>query len=296
MTCFHPLTAWYGDFNCATGKRSVTFDHRKAVLPDSISLPCGQCVGCRLAKSRSWAMRCINEASLHEQSCFVTLTYDDSNLPSDGSLVLSDLQKFFKRLRKCVGEGVRYYACGEYGDLSNRPHYHAIIFGWRPDDGILLKGKAPNQIYYSGQLASLWPFGISSFGGVTFDSCAYTARYVMKKLTGKREVEYQGKTPEFCVMSRRPGIGREWFKRYGKEVMLNDNIPVFGKKLTLRPPRYYDSLFEQNGGDLDSLKVKRKSALLQSIERDPDNFTPRRLLHREKACSGALISKNNRSI
>ena len=97
-------------------------------------LPCGQCYACRLNKSRDWATRCVLEAKMHDKNCFITLTYNDDNLPQDLSLHKEDFVKFMKRLRKNTGEKIRFYMAGEYGSLYQRPHYHACLFGYRPDD------------------------------------------------------------------------------------------------------------------------------------------------------------------
>ncbi len=125
MPCYHPLSA----FQCADG--SIVFHERRWYnTVKTLSLPCGQCIGCRLERSRQWAMRCMHEAQLHENNCFITLTYDNTHLPSDGSLHYKDFQLFIKRLRKKFGNTrIRYYMAGEYGENFGRPHFHACIFG-----------------------------------------------------------------------------------------------------------------------------------------------------------------------
>ena len=129
MTCYHPLTAYWAISK--NGDRSITFDINKSCGSGAvIKLPCGQCVGCRLERSRQWAVRCMHEASLYKRNCFITLTYSNEYLPPNMSLVKSDFQKFMKRLRKRCGSSVRYYYCGEYGENFGRPHYHAILFGF----------------------------------------------------------------------------------------------------------------------------------------------------------------------
>ena len=115
MVCLSPLEAWYSKELNVTGKRSLVFDKREALTGIPVKIPCGQCIGCRLQKSLDWAVRCVHEKSLHEESSFVTLTYDDEHLPANGSLVYRDFQLFMKRYRKITGSGVRFLMCGEYG-------------------------------------------------------------------------------------------------------------------------------------------------------------------------------------
>jgi len=94
MACFHPLQAYQLD----TGE--IQFHDSGRGHP--LELPCGQCIGCRLERSRQWAIRCVHEASMHENNCFITLTYAPEYLPPDGGLIKSDFQKFIKRLRKSI--------------------------------------------------------------------------------------------------------------------------------------------------------------------------------------------------
>ena len=132
MACYHPMPA----VRLANG--DVTFVSRTKVDGHAIYLPCGQCVGCRLERSRQWAVRCMHERSMHERACFVTLTYDDEHLPPGKSLNYPDVQKFLRRLRKRVGVPIRFYLCGEYGDDTDRPRYHICLFGFDFPDKALL--------------------------------------------------------------------------------------------------------------------------------------------------------------
>lgn len=183
---------------------------------DGIPFPCGQCLACRINKRRAWTLRLLLEYFIHEKASFVTLTYTDDNLPLslDGYPVLCkrDVQLFFKRLRKRYGEGIRYYACGEYGPKTKRPHYHCIIFGVAPDeldeDWFYFGGKSgPYQPRYCrpSPLYETWQLGIVHVGEVNQHSIQYCAGYVTKKITRKSD----GLTPEFQLMSRRPGIGTQ---------------------------------------------------------------------------------------
>ena len=227
MACFHPIDAW------RNAKRGITFDHSKAV-GFGLKLPCGQCVGCRLERSRQWAMRCVHEASLYDDNCFITLTYDAEHLPADGSLNKKHFQDFMKRLRsRFVERRIRFYHCGEYGVQYRRPHYHALLFNFDFVDKRLFKEVNGHRLYTSDDLALCWKLGFSSVGAVTFESAAYVARYIMKKVTGDpAEDHYRGVNsetgeltrllPEYTTMSRRPGIAREWYERFSQTPTSNN--------------------------------------------------------------------------
>ena len=130
MPCFSPLDGYRSRTVNASGKRSIVFDIHEGFHDRPVSVPCGQCVGCRLEKSRQWAMRCVHEASLYDENCFITLTYDDEFLPVGGSLDKGAFPRFMKRLRKKFEpRRIRFYHAGEYGDRFGRPHYHALLFG-----------------------------------------------------------------------------------------------------------------------------------------------------------------------
>ncbi len=291
MPCYHPLSA----FQCADGS-IVFYESKRHDTVKSLSLPCGQCVGCRLERSRQWAIRCMHEAQMHTQNCFITLTYDDAHLPSDRSLHYRDFQLFIKRLRKRYpGRRIRYYMAGEYGENFGRPHWHACIFGLDFDDKKLWKRTSANSLLYrSENLELLWPFGYSSIGEVTFESAAYVARYIMKKVTGKNAAEhYQeidpdtgeitNRTPEFTKMSLKPGIGYEWYKQYTSDVYPHDYVVVRGKKV--KPPKYYDKKYKiDNPYEFDELLyIREKSAKLNYA----DN-TPERLLVKEQVTKAKL--------
>lgn len=292
MTCFHPLTA-YREQNGAI----VFHDNGKG---EPIEIPCKQCWGCRLEYSREWALRCVHEASLHEDNCFITLTYNPENLPPDGSLRKSDFQKFIKRLRKNTGAKIRYYHCGEYGDKNNRPHYHAILFGFNFTDWIyLFDSPAGVPIYTSPTLEKIWQKGFVTVGTVTFESAAYVARYVMKKLNGKLKNQVNPKTdlkhyeryndftgeitsviPEYSTMSRgrRPdgGIGHRWISKYKSDCYPKDFTTVNGMRV--KPPKAYDRYLKEIDPEMyDDIKQGRLMAGYNS----PDN-TVQRLSDREK--------------
>lgn len=272
MACDFPQKAFRSlVLNPETGKRPMTFNPLKAANSDNpVILPCGKCMGCRLERSRQWAVRINHEAQLYAENSFVTLTYEDKNLPADYGLDLRELQLFLKRLRfELSPKKIRFYACGEYGEETLRPHYHLIIFNHHFTQKTVYSIKRGHRLYTSPQLTSLWPHGLATFGTVTFESAAYVARYVTKKITGDMAQLHYCRIhpvtgnicnvkPEFSVMSRRPGIGGGWYKKFKSDVYPSDFIVHNGHKL--RPPRFYDKQLTEK--ELHIYKLRRKAASL----------------------------------
>lgn len=324
MPCYKPLEAWYAKEVNESGKRSLVFNRSYAEQPDQpINISCGQCVGCRLERSRQWAVRCMHEASMHENNCFITLTFSPEGLTrrnaefrkeekenpdrvkgwNEVGIHPRDFQLFMKRLRKKFGKGVRYYYCGEYGETNNRPHYHACMFNLDLPDRRLWKMSNGIPLYRSEILEELWPYGYSTIGEVTFESAAYVARYVMKKVNGEMAneqgtyVRHDSETgeasfvkPEYCAMSRRPGIGKTWFEKYKEDVYPNDFVILRGKKC--RPPKYYDKLLEVD----DTFKYDDiKMARVENAYKWVDEQTPERLKAKEK-CKEKQIEKLVRNL
>ncbi len=266
MECFYPITGYQGpDGKVRPGTRQTT-------PGKSITIACGQCTGCRLERSRQWAVRIMHEAQMHEDTCWITLTYNKKHLPEDKSLVKADFQKMIKRWRRWLikPEVLRYYMCGEYGEEDHRPHYHACIFGQNFPDQTLWRQKNGNKLYRSKTLEKLWPFGHSEIGTLTQESAGYTARYIMKKQTGDKgvieygisfdhetgEVQRESRIPPYNAMSLKPGIGRSWIQKYHNEVYLLDEVISNGHPS--RPPRYYDSYLERiNPEGHERLKATR---------------------------------------
>ena len=209
-----------------------------------VKTPCGQCMSCRLNNARMWSIRIMHEMKYHPASCFVTLTYSDEWLPEDGMLCKEDLQLFFKRLRKNTGLKLRYFACGEYGDRFGRPHYHAIIFGLPINSDIFKKMRYDNESKGYIGYCSAWPFGWVYVGTVSIDSANYVAGYVTKKLKGKAKDDVIRKNDRFvdcfCLMSRRPGIGRRYLDDYADEIAGRGFLVAKGNKTAI--PRYYKDL------------------------------------------------------
>ncbi len=296
MACYKPISA-YRDRSGFVG-----FKH----FEDSydIQLPCGQCIGCRLEKSRQWAVRMTHESQMHEETSFITLTYRPEDLPADLSVNVCHFQDFMKKLRERLSpRKIRFFHCGEYGELCascglpraecrcfqyvptlGRPHYHAIIFGFSFPDRSYLKTVNGCRYYESAFLEDVWSFGFVVVGDVTFESCAYVARYVVKKMNGQRAHDHylvldsrtgevKKVSPEYCTMSRRPGVGHSFIKEFGAEVFQSDSVVLRG--IEMKPPRYYEQFYD--GLELEAVKGERGVA---SRKRDFDN-TPDRLRVRE---------------
>lgn len=297
MPCYHPIPAFL------TKDGRVIF-HDGGGVARFLSLPCGRCVGCRLERSRQWAVRILHETKCHEQNCFLTLTYDDAHLPRDRSLDYSVFQKFMKRFRKRIGVPVRFYMCGEYGEQFDRPHYHACIFGYDFPDKVVFSETRGNELWTSPLLESLWPYGFSTVGAVTFESAAYVARYCVKKVNGDlakdhyRLVDVEtgeifDRVPEFGHMSlKNGGIGAAWLRKYMSDVYPRDFVLARGHKS--KPPRYYDVMYRRHDrAGFDALKDKRVVDM-----RDQKRYidcTARRLADR-KECAEARVNLYRRTL
>lgn len=295
MVCYFPLE---GFMTLADG---FVMDRNHPRITGPMTVSCGQCIGCRLERSRQWAIRCVHETQMHADNCFITLTYDDDNLPFGGTLHRPDFQKFMKRLRKNQGP-CRVFYCGEYGETTLRPHYHAILFGWRPPDPELFQND-DNKLYQSKILSDIWGLGHASFGEATFETAAYVARYVTKKITGPAaETHYETvdpetgeiytRVPEFNGMSRRPGIGLEWVKKYGKDTYSKDEVILRGK--AMKPPRAYDRQFEiTDPRTWQRVKLNRaKTAKENDPTRDPEYRKSRRLYAGNKITTQRMQKRN----
>lgn len=281
VACYRPIRA----FQRADG--AVVFVERGEIRR-ALFLSCGQCIGCRETRARHWAVRCMHEAQLHASNWFVTLTYSDENL-SSLSLVYRHFQLFMKRLVSRCGP-VRFFMCGEYGDESQRPHFHALLFGLELTDLVFYKETEKGRLWTSPFLESVWQKGFVVVGAVTMESASYVSRYVLKKRTGDMAREHyeavDGDTgevvdrePEFCRMSLRPGIGASWFDRYGAEVFgpdgTLDRVVLEGKEMS--PPKYYLKLLaRKRAEDSEYVRWKREEAAgLSDEERSSERLKVR---------------------
>jgi len=252
VPCNHPLPAWRPRQPNENGKFKPTFTFNEADTSQKMELPCGRCIGCRLEHARQWAMRIMHETKSHQENHFLTLTYDDDRLPPNYSLRPIDFTNFMKRLRR-AGKQVRYYQCGEYGERTSRPHHHAVMFNLHLDDlRSIPRARDAHTLYRSNFLDKVWNHGTVTVGQVTFESAAYVASYVTKKITGPAaDAYYMGRVPEYATMSRRPGIGRAYYDRYRQELDDHDTVVVRGH--LMRPPRYYDAIRTKEDPDAQAL-------------------------------------------
>lgn len=273
--------------------------YAEAVRYTSREIPCGQCYACRLQYSREWADRCMMEMQYHDESWFLTLTYDDEHLPivhgfdkETGevfdfmSLQKKDLQDFNKRLRSQLfrdykkahpgGETpprFRFYACGEYGDRTYRPHFHGIYFGLAIPDLEFYRSDGRFSYYTSEYLKRIWQRGFVVVARACWETAAYCARYVMKKSKGMNKAVYDdfGIEPEFVLMSRGGsspdgnnlgGIGKRYFDEHGKEMFEYDRVYVDTGKDSKEfvPPRYFKKLFDKVDAAAASQKVQERMA------------------------------------
>ena len=267
--------------------------------PDSVQvIRCQQCASCRLKSSFDWAIRCSLEAEEHEHNYFVTLTYDDFHLPRgefvdfkgdvyDSNLRLKDCQLFLKNLREWErtvnsNTGVKVFYCGEYGDLNGRPHYHLCLFGVSNIPDLVFQRRSGEFNYYKSVLyESFWsdkslglgiPRGFVDITDLSFDTVAYTARYVMKKQKGlikKDFLEFYNtlsdplplRTQPFICMSRRPGLAASYYER-NKGQILSEDLIKDQKKFKLyavMPARYFSKLLERDfPDDYEVIKNKRR--------------------------------------
>lgn len=301
MPCYKPLKGFRSRVLTKNGKRGIVFSASEGFVDRPVELACGRCIGCRLEYSRQWAIRMYHESSLYPRNCMLTLTLDDDHLPPDGGLDKTLFPGFMKRLRKKFGAGPRYFHAGEYGDQFGRPHYHAILFNFDFDDKVPFKVRNGYQTYLSESLSKLWKFGLHEIGSVTFESAAYCARYVVKKITGDEADahytrcdpdtgEFFRVQPEFATMSRRPGIGQPWLDKYQRDVFPSDEVVMRG--VSMKPPKAYSRRFELLSPK--EFEIVRRRRLERASAHKADN-TPERLRVREQVTL-ARISQLKREV
>lgn len=276
MSCYRPKTIKH-----SPKKNNINYK-------PEIQVPCGRCVGCERDNAKRWCQRMVHEAKLYELgygSCMVTLTYDDKHVPTNkhGCMTLKKihLQNFVKRLRYYYPERkIRYFGCGEYGSKTERPHYHIVLFNisFREDKYVLpvqynydaakffTKGQ-DKLLYGSHVLKKAWTDGNSSITLFSPALAMYVAKYVVKDavMWRKRE-EYKGmREPMFGIMSLKPGLGADYYKRYKDQWFDLDIVTVGGMKM--KPHRYYEKLLDRE--DPERLE-KVKKARLEKLKQDEE--------------------------
>ena len=297
MTCFHPRYIWLKD-NYPVKKPSeedmkrlnkASFKPRNGYY--CIQIPCGNCIGCKLDHASEWAVRCSMELKTFQgEACFITLTYNNKSLPLNekGEITLKekDVVDFLKRLRKKekgkytvynpiskkYENSIRYFYCGEYGPTTGRPHYHMIIFNWKPNDLRYWKtNKKGVAMYKSKMLQNTWGNGFITVQDCNFNTSAYTARYTLKKagLQSKRrdyyykeEIDFKtgeikikkkfvkeihDKEPEYIRMSRMPGIGWYYWNENKTQIKRDRGVWIQqnGTGKLKRIPRYMRKKWEE---------------------------------------------------
>lgn len=245
----------------------------------TFQLPCGKCISCRLEYARQLAIRCVHEASMWQENCFITLTYRDEELGT-GKLNYLDCQKFMKGVRnyrftcllndlfpnenqkrqrklwkqlekekrKTLYETIKvgFFVAGEYGEKNKRKHWHIIVFNWKPQDCVhKYTTERGDKVYSSVTLGELWPRGISEVGSVTFESAGYCARYAAKKLVHGKDDEHDY-TP-ISKRSSKNAIGKRWIEKNWRDVFDHGRL-VFKKGdeyIQCGIPRYYEKWFQK---------------------------------------------------
>lgn len=224
----------------------------KRASGSNMYVPCGHCIACRIQRTSQWSLRLMNELMYWDnKAVFLTLTYDDEHLPKDLSLHKDDLQRFFKRLRRDIDFPVKYYACGEYGDLTFRPHYHAIVFGLPYD-------KNGRQLVKDNwTMCDSLRFDFDNrkkkeqgFAPVSPDDIRYVCGYIQKKYNGKKAEDLYGdKLPPFSLSSR--GLGLR-YALDNKQKIADGEITFRGYPVSI--PRYY---LKKLALDSDMVKAQR---------------------------------------
>lgn len=268
---------------------------------------CGSCIGCQLDRAQDWTTRLVQELHFHADASFCTLTYSDEWLPANHSLSIRHMQLLIKRLRRAIApKRISYFIAGEYGEKTQRPHYHAIIFGHdlRGPKVIGMSRNGEHKRYNSPALQALWsdpetrsPFGLVEVGSVTPASISYIAGYCVKKvgqaltpIVIDENGEFVPAEPEFILASRNPAIGLRYWQKYGRQAVNHDNVVIDGD---IRPlPKYYSKkLAEDYPEEVIPIKTKR----IQRSKVNAAHRTRARLAVREQV-TNARISQRKKTL
>lgn len=270
MECLYPRKVWRSKTGIKeNGRWPIVFRPQDGIPSSEMTIACGYCRSCRINKTRQWATRIMCEAEGHIKNCFITLTYKEECVGM--SLVKKDFQNFIKKLRKKLTKEkirIKYIYCGEYGKMKMRPHFHACIFGYDfPDREVLKKSGNRSILYRSAELETLWTYGYSSIGELTWRSAAYVASYIQKKIYGEMATEvYEDKIPEYANMSLRPAIGKEWAVKNMRDMYPRDVFVLKGGKI-IRPPRYFDRVLEKVDKEEFKRVVERRTEKIKEKEK-----------------------------
>ncbi|QCS36894.1 replication initiation protein [Tortoise microvirus 21] len=246
--------------------------------PLGVKIPCGRCMACRINKRTEWCVRLLHELEYWDhKASFITLTYDDAYLHLSG-LVKRDLQTFFKRLRKRYKD-IKYYAVGEYGEENLRPHYHAIVFGFKPNDLYFQEESRGRKRYTSKELDSIWKLGRTNVGVVEPDTVQYVCGYVVKKLGGDlANYVYGPKQRPFALISK--GLGLRHVLDNKEKYQENPEVIRKGKRLAL--PRYYRVKAEVNPIKIEGASLKSQVKYAEELEKSASQTFQKQNEQREK--------------
>lgn len=301
MKCYNPRLAfvnpdggkplftkyrWSQFIHTASGFRPPSFDKIRTEFPNvygkPLKMPCGKCDACRLEQARDRAVRCVHESKTRGAGSFLTLTY--STVPPGGSYDESDIVLFVKKLRKALGSRqIKTFGCAEYGDRGGRPHFHLLVFGFDfPDRYVWRAGSehgSGHTSYRSPLLEKLWTHGHCELGSLTFESASYVARYTQKKCKKKQN---NGLKPEKAVcISRRPGIGFEYFQKHKDDFYSIDAVILAPGSAPQGIPRYYDRLLEKHDPErYAQIKLDRESKRPDSeVDNSQERMAVRKGVH-----------------
>ena len=261
MTCYYLRPAWRDSQENKNGKKEITFAKKGSQIDEHVMVPCGKCEGCRAAARQDWAIRMYHESQSFDRNSFVTLTYENS----PERLIKSDLQKFIKRLRKHSNRQLRYFACGEYGEETNRPHYHMILFNEDFRGGYTY--NIDDQLYGNSALNRIWSHGTCTLSDFSMATACYVAGYVNKKL---------GDEDTFNIMSKRPPIGYDYAVKHQDELARLETCVIEGRQLPI--PKVYlqwdqTTKFRKETVHLDTVSGNRRKYLKE--------LTPQQLRNKE---------------
>lgn len=274
MSCTRPLKASFDEAG------QISFSKRKwskEFVP--FEFPCRKCIFCRLETAREKAVRCIHHAQFFPQkSIFLTLTYRPEDLTSS-RLQYSDWQDFMKALRNFQGSSIEdrisFMVTGEYGEKNKRPHWHAILFNFRPpDEKVDRETELGDTVYTSKLIDDLWDKGKTEYGEVTFQSAGYVGRYAAKKLVHGHDQDHDFH-PKHKTSSRIP-IGLPWIQKYWQQTFSNGYVVLPNGKVT-GIPRYYEDWFRKNHTQawLDyasTVKIEQQKKARASREKENEIF------------------------
>ena len=201
--CLSPISA---ALNPEGGRPTITSE-------GNLKLPCGKCVECISRRASEWATRAEHEIAEHDENCFLTLTYDDENLPGK-YIVKEDFQKFMKKLRKKTGKKLQFMVSYEYGERTARPHMHAIIFGYNPPNQEYLRDTLSGYpLFASDSVSELWGKGYHSIAEANAQTAYYIASYALKgksKVIFDADLNKEVEVHDQMDASKKPAIGLKY--------------------------------------------------------------------------------------